>query len=204
MNGVPGLLRAVALTALGGVLALVAAGRVWSQTTVQIPAAAATHVSVTGNAVEPSLSALAIAILALAAGLVAARGVLRRIVGVVIVAIGAAVVAVSIDGRGAVSAALTSHEVGGLAIPAHGTANAWWVLAAVGGLLAVVAGVLAAARSGAWAAMGRKYDAPSASRPVVAKGDPSDTAWDALDRGEDPTADAAATGLDAASGEAAE
>ncbi|HVW79613.1 MAG TPA: Trp biosynthesis-associated membrane protein [Mycobacteriales bacterium] len=183
-----GLLRSVALVAVGGVLILIASGREWSHTTVQIPAAAATHVAVTGNAVEPSLSALAIALLALAAGLIAARGVLRRIVGVVIVVIGATAVGVAVAGRGAVSSALTSHEVGGLAIPAHGSANGWWVVAALGAVLAVIAGALAAVRSGGWAAMGRKYDAPDPARPVVAKGDPSDTAWDALDRGEDPTA----------------
>jgi uncharacterized membrane protein (TIGR02234 family) len=186
-RGTAGLLRAVALAAVGGLIALIAAGRVWSHTTVQVPAAATTHVSVTGNAVEPSLSALAIALLALAAGLIAARGVLRRIVGLVMVVIAAAALAVAVAGRGAVSSALTSHEVGGLAIPAHGSANAWWVLAAIGGLLGVLAGALAAVRSGQWAAMGRKYEAPDSTQPSVAKGDPADTAWDALDRGEDPT-----------------
>jgi hypothetical protein len=112
---------------------------------------------------------------------------LRRVVGVVIVVLGATAVAVAIAGRGAVSSALTSHEVGGLAIPAHGTANGWWIGAVLGALVATSAGLLAAVRSGEWAAMGRKYEVPDAAQPAVPKGDPADTAWDALDRGEDPT-----------------
>jgi uncharacterized membrane protein (TIGR02234 family) len=187
MKGAAGLLKAVAATAVGGLLVLMASGRVWSRTTVAIPAAASTRVSVTGHAIEPSLPALGIALLALAAGLIAARGVLRRIVGGVIVVLGVTALAVAIAGRGAASSALTSHEVGGLAIPAHGSANGWWIGAAIGALIALAAGLLAAARSGEWAAMGRKYEVPDTTRPTVAKGDPADTAWDALDRGEDPT-----------------
>jgi uncharacterized membrane protein (TIGR02234 family) len=126
-------------------------------------------------------------LLALAAGVIAARGVLRRVVGGVIALVGAIALAVAIVGRGSVSSALTSHEVGGLALPVHGSANGWWIVAAIGGLVAMAAGVIAALRSGEWAAMGRKYEAPDTAQPTVAKGDPADTAWDALDRGEDPT-----------------
>lgn len=182
-----GLARAVAVVAIGGLLVLVASGRVWSHTTVRVPAAAAVDVSVTGHAVEPSLPALAIALFALAAGLIAARRTLRRVVGLVIVAVGGIALGVAIAGRGAVSSALTSHEVGGLAIPAHGSANGWWVVAAFGGMLAALAGLMAAVRSSGWAAMGSKYEAPSAAPVTVAAGDPADNAWDALDRGEDPT-----------------
>jgi uncharacterized membrane protein (TIGR02234 family) len=173
--------------AAGGLLVLLASGRRWSSGAVHVPGASVTSVTVSGHAVEPSLPALGIALLALAGGLVAARGLLRRAVGVVVVAVGATALGVAIAGRGAVSSALTSHEVGGLALPVHGSANGWWIVAALGGLLALLAGLLAALRSGGWAAMGRKYEAPDSSVPAVAAGDPSDTAWDALDRGEDPT-----------------
>lgn len=182
-----GLVRAVVLTAVGGVLVLVASGRVWSSTHVDVPGAAATAVSVTGHTVEPSLPALGIALLALAAGVIAARGALRRVVGAVIAAVGLICLVVAIVGRGSVSSALTAHELGGLAIPAHGTANGWWILAAAGGVLAMLAGVASVAMSGDWAALGRKYEAPELARAAVPAGDPNDTAWDALDRGEDPT-----------------
>lgn len=187
MEDVKGLLQAVVAVAIGGLLVVLASGRVWSSTVVTIPGASATTVSVTGHAVEPSLPALGIALFALAAGLIAARGVLRRLVGVVIAAVGGISLGVAIAGRGAVSSALTSHEIGGLAIPVHGSANGWWILAAAGGLLSLIAGVTSAARSRGWAALGRKYEAPEPSRAAVPAGDPADTAWDALDRGEDPT-----------------
>jgi uncharacterized membrane protein (TIGR02234 family) len=181
-----GLVRALLGIAIGGVLILVASGRVWSTTQVRIPGAAATRVSVTGHAVEPSLPALGIALLALAAAVIAARGTLRRVVGVLVTALGAAALGVAVAGRSAVSAALTTHEVGGLGVPAHGAADGWWVVAAVGGLVAGLAGVVVVVRGSRWASMGSKYDAPTSPRPQVL--DAAESAWTAIDRGEDPTA----------------
>jgi hypothetical protein len=59
-------------------------------------------------------------------------------------------------------------------------------MAAVGGLLAVIVGGLAVVRSGDWAALGRKYEAPGTPQQVAA-GDSAVSTWEALDRGEDPT-----------------
>lgn len=177
------LMTALGALLLGGVLVLVASGRVWSTATVNVPGAPASPISVTGHAVEPSLPALGVALLALVAAVIAAKGRLRRAVGVVVVVVAGIALGVSIAGRSSVSSALTSHEIGGLGVPAHGTANGWWIVAAVGGLIAVIAGLAVAVRGGRWAAMGRKYEAP---RPVPAS-DPADSAWEALDRGEDPT-----------------
>ena len=182
-----GLMRALVGVAIAGVLVLIASGRVWSTARVRIPGAAVTRVAVTGHAVEPSLPALGIALLALAAAVLAARGRLRRAVGVVVVAVGGITLGVSIAGRSAVSSALTAHEVGGLGVPAHGTANGWWMAAAFGGLLAVLVGLAVAFRGGQWAAMGRKYEAPQGGTPVSVGVDSAQSTWDALDRGEDPT-----------------
>ena len=79
-----GLVRAVVGVAIAGVLVLIASGRVWSTARVRIPGAPVTPVSVAGHAVEPSLPALGIALLALAAAVIAARGRLRRLVGIVV------------------------------------------------------------------------------------------------------------------------
>ncbi|HVS68461.1 MAG TPA: Trp biosynthesis-associated membrane protein [Mycobacteriales bacterium] len=182
-----GLLGSLVGLVVGGVLVLVASGRVWSSTTVNLPGAPASPVSVTGHAIEPSLPALAIALLAMAAAVIAARGRMRRAIGVLITVVGGAAVAVALAGRAAVSSALTSHEIGGLGVPAHGTANGWWVVAAVGAVDAALAGLAVTFGSGTWAAMGQKYEAPQSTAPVTAGADSAVGTWDALDRGEDPT-----------------
>jgi uncharacterized membrane protein (TIGR02234 family) len=178
---------ALAGVALGGILILLAGSRVWATATVDVPGAPTSTVSVTGRVVEPSLPALGIALLALAVAVIAASGVMRRLVGAVVALLGAAAVGTAVAGRGAVSAALTAHEIGDANIPVHGTANGWWVIAAVGGAIALLVGVVVAARSARWAAMGQKYEAPQPRTSAPATADPSDRAWAALDRGEDPT-----------------
>lgn len=180
------LARAVIGCALGGVLVVIAAGRVWSRATVSTPALGGrTHLAVTGHSVAPSLPALGIALIVLAAAVLATRRVLRRIVGVLIVFVSALTIGVAVTARGDVSQALEHKEVGAQGIAVHGSANGWWVLPLLGGIVAVAAGALTVARGERWAAMGTKYDAPSPS-PVPA--DPAADAWAALDRGEDPTA----------------
>jgi hypothetical protein len=125
-----------------------------------------------------------IALLALAAAVLAASGVMRRIVGLVVLAIGGSTIGVAITARGQVSDALESKEVGAAGFPVHATANGWWVLVLLGGLLTLVMGVLTVARGAQWAGLGAKYDAPNtAAKPK----DPAMSAWEALDRGEDPT-----------------
>ena len=91
-------------------------------------------------------------------------------------------------GGGAVAATVRFLAVG--AAPGTGTG---WPYAAVGaGLLLGAGGLLVAARGRRWAAMSARYDAPAAraERP----GRPEVAAWDALDRGEDPTAGPPAPG----------
>jgi uncharacterized membrane protein (TIGR02234 family) len=184
MNGRVALVRAVVVTAVGALLVLLASGREWARTTVAVPAGPRATVTATGHAVEAALPALGIALLALAGAIIAGRGVIRRIVGVVTALAAAAAVAVAIAGRGHVSKTLTGREPGGLGIAVHATANGWWLVAAIGAALALVAGVLTALRGPSWAAMGAKYEAQAADRRPVT---PAVDAWDALDRGEDPT-----------------
>jgi uncharacterized membrane protein (TIGR02234 family) len=177
---------AVVSCAVGALLVLLASGRQWAHTTLADGTGGVhTALSATGHNVAPSLPALGIALLALSAAILAAKGVMRRIVGVVIVFIAAAVVGVGITARGDVSAALEHREVGVQGLAVHASANGWWLVATVGGVIAVGAGVLTVLRAEQWSGLGAKYDAPSAPRPTK---DPAVLAWDALDRGEDPTA----------------
>jgi uncharacterized membrane protein (TIGR02234 family) len=120
---------------------------------------------------------------------IAASGPVRRLVGALVALLGGLAVAAAIAGRGAVSSALTAHEIGDAAIPVHGSANGWWVVAALGGLVALLVGLGVALRSGQLAEMGQKYEPPKPKSAPNAAADPADTAWEALDRGEDPTDD---------------
>jgi uncharacterized membrane protein (TIGR02234 family) len=181
---------AVLCCAVGGLLVLLAAGRQWAHASVHdLAAGGHLDLSVTGHEVAPSLPALGLALVALSAAIIAAQGTLRRIVGVVIVFVAAAVVGVAVTARGDVSAALERREVGAQGLVVHATANGWWAVATVGGVLAIVAGALTVARSSHWSALGARYDNPRAETPGR---DPAVAAWDALDRGEDPTSDGSA------------
>lgn len=65
------------------------------------------------------------------------------------------------------------------------THSGWVWLLLVGGVLLGLAGALVAVRGRRWAVLSSSYDAPAArpeAAPTTDKG-----AWDALDRGEDPT-----------------
>ena len=173
---------AVVGCAIGGGLLLLAAGREWAHTT-STAGGGRTLLTVTGRQVAPSLTAVAIALFALAAAIVASSGVMRRVVGVVVVTVAAAAIGVALNARGQVSSALRSREViRGVAV--HATANGWWIVALLGGILSLAAGVMTVFRSRQWSRMGEKYDAPTAPRPAK---DPATVAWEALDRGEDPT-----------------
>jgi uncharacterized membrane protein (TIGR02234 family) len=186
MTGRRSLGTAILMTAVGGLLVLLTSGRQWAHSSVPALAGGGrTPLSATGHQVAPSISALAFALLALAAAILAARGLLRRVVGLIVVLIGATTIGVAVTAPGQVSQALEHREVGAAGLAVHAGANGWWVVALVGALLATAAGAMTVLRGDRWAAMGARYDAPTAPTRVT---DPAADAWAALDRGEDPTA----------------
>jgi uncharacterized membrane protein (TIGR02234 family) len=171
--------------ALGGLLVLLSAGRQWAHTSLTgVDGTGRSTLSVTGHQVAPSITAVGIALIALAAAILASNGILRRVVGVLVVLVAGAAIGAAVTARGDVSTALRHREVGSTGLAVHASANGWWILTVVGGLLALAAGVLTVFYSEQWSRMGEKYDAPSATRPAK---DPATVAWEALDRGEDPT-----------------
>jgi uncharacterized membrane protein (TIGR02234 family) len=177
---------AITVIAAGGLLVLLSSGRVWARAgQPALGGNGRVALSVTGHQVAPSVPALAVALLALAAAVLAARGLLRRVVGVVVVFIGATTIGVAATAPGQVSQALEHREAGATGLAVHASANGWWVLALAGGLLATAAGALTVLRGDRWAALGARYDAPTAPPRAT---DPAADAWAALDRGEDPTA----------------
>lgn len=170
-----------------GVVVLIAAGRTWGRAAFTTVTGSVDRVSVTGHGAEPALPALAIALLVLTAGLIAARGWIRRVVGMMVVAVGAAVVALAVASRSDVSAELVhrAFAVADTTVPAR--TSGWAVVSALAGAVAVVCGALTVLVGARWPALGARYDAAGARGARRDPGSHTVSEWDALDRGEDPT-----------------
>jgi hypothetical protein len=180
VTGRRGLLTCVAAIGVGGAVVLLAAGRTWGSATVAAATGNRQHVSVSGHDVLPSLTALGIALLVLAVAVVAARGRLRSLVGLVVVVVAGALLAAAATSADDVAAALRSHAFA-VTDPIPASTSGWAVLVAVAAAVAAAAGAVTVLRGPAWPALGSRYDAPAA-RP-----DGETSAWEALDRGDDPT-----------------
>jgi uncharacterized membrane protein (TIGR02234 family) len=194
------LLLAVGLCTLGAVLVLLGVDRTWvvledrGGLTLQ-----ELHRSVSGATLAPGLRALGWVALAGVLALAATRQVGRVLTGAVLVVVGAAAVVVSGThlhrahlleeaGRELHTCATNGppcRPPAGIQLPtlvAH-TAPVWLCL--LGAALVTVAGLLTTVRGRRWSGLGSSYEAPGAAapEPVTDKG-----VWDALDRGDDPTA----------------
>jgi uncharacterized membrane protein (TIGR02234 family) len=183
VTGRRGAAAAVALLVVAGALAVVSAGRVWARATPRAATGTIVHVAVAGHHVAGALAPLGIALLAMSLAVVAARPVLRRVVGGVAALVGVGVVAVAVHGHNDLDTALARRAFAVAARSVHADTTVWWVLAVAAGVVAVAGGLVTVLGAGGWSGLGARYDAPSAPHPDVAA-----TAWDALDRGEDPTA----------------
>jgi uncharacterized membrane protein (TIGR02234 family) len=187
----------VGLCLAGAGLALFAATRVWSVQVTARPGLSDLRTARTGAEQVPWLTALALVALAGAGALPATRGVARRVLGVLLVLAGAGMAAGAVAGRA------------GLDAGAAGSAAVVWPVACVAGATAVLVGGWWTVRHGhRWPAMGARYERPAgAANPDHARpaqegvdlagvdlagvdqtGVDTRVAWDALDRGEDPTA----------------
>lgn len=163
MSGRRELTVTVLLCAAGAAALLVASRQPWAVEVTPRPAPLPElRTEQTGGSLRPWLPALGWVGLAGAGALFAVRGILRRMLGGLLVLAGAAVV----------PGALT-------------VSGGWPVLAAAGGLAVVAAGTVTIARGTRWPSMGARYE-----RPAQTRDRPADPArlWQALDRGEDPTA----------------
>jgi uncharacterized membrane protein (TIGR02234 family) len=174
----------VLLLALGGASTLVASALPWVR--LRIDSDLGTQaVTVSGASLVP---------LAPAAGVVALAGCLaaltagrwgRRLVGVLVVLVGALALVQAVATALQLVARARSWwavEVGvGPAASASAATTPWPWLAVLGLLVTLAAGVLVLARGSAWSGLSRRYEAPAAAT--------SGDAWTALDRGEDPTLD---------------
>lgn len=174
------------LLAGSAVLGLIATGRTWA--TVSAPSSltgAATEVS--GGDLVPLASPVFLVALAAALVIPVMRVVGRRIVGAVVAVLAVALVVtcvrVALDlGR------LARDWVGGDGLAAT-TAVTWPVGTAVVAALVAVAAVLVVLRAPSWPGLSSRYERRPARRPAAADdGSRGRDTWDALDRGDDPTA----------------
>jgi uncharacterized membrane protein (TIGR02234 family) len=172
----------VAGTAFAGAVLLLAAGRTWGSAVVTATGGRRVAVHTTGGDVAPALPALGVALLVLAVAVFAARSWVRRLVGLVVVVVGGAAATGALTARDDVAAELTRQAFAATDAIAPSTSG-WAVLAAVAGGLAVLAGAVTVLFGDRWPTLGSRYDAPAA-RPR----DETASAWEALDRGDDPTA----------------
>jgi uncharacterized membrane protein (TIGR02234 family) len=188
---------ALGAVALGGGVALLASGRAWVTVHVDRPAPLPDlSVGLTGRTLQAAVPGLAVVALAGVVGLLATRGVARRLVGAVVAVAGAGL-AVAAAGAGSVSSdearRLVADTRTGTVLDPGAPVRlvshpVWPALAAVGAVLVVAGGVLAALGWTAGGGLGRRYEAPAVA-PAPSGSDETDVAlWQRLDRGDDPTA----------------
>jgi MFS family permease len=158
----------VLLCALGSLVELLAVGRTWVTASTSLQGHA-----YTGNDLASAARPLAFVALAGTAALLATKRWGRVAVGVLLVAAAVGMI-VAIAAAGDPSVAGTLHHHPG-----------WRVVALVGVVPILLAGLAAAARGNRWSVMSSRYDAPGAVRERAQ--DPDVALWEALDRGDDPT-----------------
>lgn len=186
----------------------------WSQTwfflEVTFPTENSEGLVVSGQIVAPGLSAFGLAGFAITAALALSSVVIRRILGVLLIGLGIAVVLISISAWSdpvlsavpqltALSAISDIETLRTFVISS--SATAWPGITAVAGILFVPAGIIIVFTAGKWGTGSRKFDRvdPSSSDSAQAKprqsavDDNKDVssvnidAWDSLSHGTDPT-----------------
>ncbi len=186
------LLIVLALGAAGAAAVLLATRQGWGRVTIDEPRPLPSSVTrLTGQALVPAASPLAVATLAGLAAVLATRGLLRCITGILLAVFGsviAAAASISISAADMTAAAGTSagpatgaaagtaagstttgSSPGGPAAPVAGfhahaalTALPWRPAMIAGALLIVAAGVMTTWRAGRLPGMSSRYDAPAA------------------------------------------
>ncbi|KUO22733.1 TIGR02234 family membrane protein [Streptomyces dysideae] len=179
--------------ALGAAVALLATRQQWSEGTATV-AGGAFPLTASGSDVTGVPAALAIVGLAALVAVFAVRRTGRFLVAALLALAGAGTVVAALlgasdssalDEKAAQASGDTSATVDALS---H---TAWPYAAAAGGVLLLLAGLLALRYGRLWPAMSGRYERNGATRPrrtapVVDPDRPEDL-WKALDRGEDPT-----------------
>ena len=207
--------------AVGALLVLLAVRQRWAQADFTMPKPLSPEVvNVSGADLVPLAGALALAALAGLAAVIATRGVLRRVAGVLLALFGAgagAAIMTSVTAATVVSVAAskvaspesaavsgaagstTSGTSGGGALVVTGSAGhavmtgtPWHVAVLIGALLIFIAGLATALRGTDWPVMSARYDAPGGHQAGEAQADGAPAAAGAArPRGNGRSADSA-------------
>ncbi|PZH00638.1 TIGR02234 family membrane protein, partial [Streptomyces sp. NTH33] len=178
--------------ALGAAMALLASRQRWAEGTATV-AGGAFPLTAKGSEVTGVPAALAIVGLAALVAVFAVRRAGRVLVAALLALSGAGTVAAALLGASDSSAldekaARTSGDTAATAAALSHTG--WPYVAAAGGVLILLAGLLALRYGRLWPAMSGRYErsgAPRSRAPRPVDPDRPEDLWKALDRGEDPT-----------------
>ncbi|MFI5807115.1 TIGR02234 family membrane protein [Streptomyces sp. NPDC051561] len=188
------LAAALLLGALGATVVLIASGQIWASGTATVAGIGAKTLDADGQSITGAPAALAIVGLAALVAIFAVRRAGRVLVSALLALSGAGAVAAALIGAGD-HAALDEQAAklsGDLAATVTDiTRTGWPYVTAFGGLLLLVAGLLALRFGGKWPGMGGRYEREGGPRARTRRpADPErpEELWKALDRGEDPTA----------------
>lgn len=186
------LAAALLLGAAGATVVLLAAGRVWAEGTASV-GGGTVALDARGGDVTGVPTALAVVGLAALVAVFAARRAGRLLVSALLALSGAGASAAALldasdtaalDEKAARTTGDAAATVGAL------THTAWPYVTAAGGLLILLAGVLALRYGKRWPTMSGRYERDGTPRPRRAAAvdpDRPEDLWKALDRGEDPT-----------------
>ncbi|MFE9646512.1 TIGR02234 family membrane protein [Streptomyces sp. NPDC006365] len=179
--------------ALGAAVALLASRQGWSEGTATV-AGGDFPLSATGSDVTGVPAALAIVGLAALVAVFAVRRAGRFLVAGLLALSGAGTVAAALLGASDSSALddKAAQASGDTAATVDSMSHtAWPYVAAAGGVLLLLAGLLALRYGRLWPAMSGRYERDGTPRPrkprPAADPDRPEEMWKALDRGEDPT-----------------
>lgn len=177
--------RALLVLSVGAVLLLVAFAMPWA--TVQLPLVAGATAGTrahefTGRDLLGGAGAAGWVCLAGVAGILATRSWGRILVGAIVVLAGlgaaAACIVFAIRPSGVIENA--TKALAGSSASISVATTPWWVLSLLGGAVAALAGAWTLRSGRRWPAMGSRYErSPRAASTT--------SAWDALDKGTDPT-----------------
>jgi hypothetical protein len=161
---------------IGAVGTIISCSFTWATATATVLGGTGSRtLSVSGSQAVPQAMSLSIAALAAALALLTLRSWARQLVGVLVVMVGIAIALGIIDFlRNPVI------DAGNDALGATQT-HLWWLLAGLGSLLIIAAGVVTTVFSRSWSELGAKYEAEGTRKKKVM------SPWDVLNSGQDPT-----------------